>query len=103
MRYYLTFREYAEQRDAACRADTRGTPPGAQDIEPIVGSPTRLHPPDPDAAVDGGQVEQRSLLGNLFKGVFTVVNPSRPALPTNSRLLASPFRKRRLKSQVIGR
>jgi hypothetical protein len=52
---------------------------------------------------DGGQVEQRSLYGNLFKGVFTVVNPSRPALPTNSRLLASPFRRKRLKSQVMGR
>jgi hypothetical protein len=34
--------------------------------------------------------------------VFRAVNPARPASPTNSRLLASPFRKR-LTSQVMGR
>ena len=46
----------------------------------------------------GGDLSERS----LFRGVFKAVNPSRTASPTNSRLLASPFRKR-LKSQVIGR
>jgi hypothetical protein len=45
-----------------------------------------------------GHVSERS----MFRGVFKAVNSARPASPTNSRLLASPFRKR-LKSEVIGR
>jgi hypothetical protein len=43
-------------------------------------------------------VVERSLLSGLFKAV----NPARPVSPMNSRLL-SPFGKKRLKSQVIGR
>ena len=46
-----------------------------------------------------GQVTERS----LYKGVFRAVNQARPASPSNSKLLTSPFRKRRLGSQVMGR
>ncbi|QDV35663.1 hypothetical protein [Tautonia plasticadhaerens] len=35
-------------------------------------------------------------------GLIGPVNPARPVSPTNSRLLASPFR-RRLRGQVVGR
>jgi hypothetical protein len=68
-----------------------------------VAAPTHYDLNLPDAMDDGAQVEVRSLFGNPFKGVFKAVNPARPVLPSNSRLLASPFRKKRLKSQVMGR
>jgi hypothetical protein len=59
-------------------------------------------PTQPDRSVDRDQVAERSRFSGLFKGLFKVVNPARPASPLNSRALASPFRKK-LKSQVIGR
>jgi hypothetical protein len=39
---------------------------------------------------------------SIMAGIFKAVNPARPVSPTNSRLLAAPFKKK-LKSQVIGR
>jgi hypothetical protein len=101
---YLTFREYLEQRDAAHHADPQPPPPDARNIDRGAGSPTRYDLGEPEAAGDEGQVEARSLFGALFKSIFKPVNPARPVLPSNSLLLASPFRKkRRLKSQIIGR
>lgn len=38
----------------------------------------------------------------LMPGLGKAVNPARPASPLNSRLLASPFRKR-FSSQVVGK
>jgi hypothetical protein len=74
---YVTFAEYVEQRDAGyrCLRDT---------VE--------------DSGRDRGSLSERS----RFRGVFAAVNPSRPASPTSSQLLASPYR-RRLGSQVVGR
>jgi hypothetical protein len=40
---------------------------------------------------------------SVFRGLFKVVNPARPASPLNSRLLASPAKKKRPGSQVMGR
>jgi hypothetical protein len=58
----------------------------------------------PDVAGDEGRVQERSIFSGLFKNPIKAVNPARPVLPTNSLLLASHFRrKRRLKSQNIGR
>ncbi len=53
-----------------------------------------------EPGIPGGrdQVAERS----IFRGMFKAVNPARPVSPINSRLLASPFRKR-LKSQIMGR
>ena len=51
-----------------------------------------------------GDVTDESLAGRRspFRGLFKVVNPARPASPLNSKLLASPWKKR-LKGQVMGR
>jgi hypothetical protein len=103
MNGYISFNEFLEQRDAACRADTPTSPLGARGIEPVAGSATRYVLREPEAAGDEGQIEARSIFGKFFKSPSKAVNPSRPVLPTNSRLLASPFRKKRLKSQVVGR
>jgi hypothetical protein len=101
---YMTFGEYLEQRDAAHHADPQPPPLDARGTDPGTGSPTHDNLEEPEVAGDEGQVEARSLFGNLFKSIFKPVNPSRPVLPTNSLLLASPLRrKRRLKSQIIGR
>jgi hypothetical protein len=40
---------------------------------------------------------------SVFRGPFKVVNPARPASPLNSRLLASPAKKKRPGSQVMDR
>jgi hypothetical protein len=53
-------------------------------------------PPDPDQG--STPVDERSLMGGIFKAV----NPARPVSPMNSRLLSPPIQKR-FKSQVIGR
>jgi hypothetical protein len=104
MNGYPTFSEYLEQRDAARLCAALPMPPDARGIDPGTGSPTHDNLEEPEVAGDEGQVEQRSIFGALFKNPFKAVNPSRPVLPTNSLLLASPFRrKRRLKSQVVGR
>jgi hypothetical protein len=101
MNGYMSFGEYAEQRDAARHRDTQTMPLDARGIDQGAGSHIRDH--QLEAAGNAGQVEARSLFGNLFKSIFKPVNPARPVLPTNSRLLASPFNKKRLKSQVVGR
>jgi hypothetical protein len=104
MNGYMTFGEYLEQRDAAFYGAAQPSPLGAREFDPGTGSPTRYNLGEPEVAGDEGQVEARSIFGNLFKSIFKPVNPSRPVLPSNSRLLASPFRrKHRLKSQIIGR
>jgi hypothetical protein len=103
MKGYLSFREYVERRDAARDAAPQPSPPDAHGVDSAAGSPLHYDLPESDAAGDEGQIEARSIFGNLFKSPFKAVNPARPVSPTNSRLLASPFRKRRLKSQVVGR
>ena len=103
MNGYKTFGEYLEQRVAANDAASRPRRHDARGVDPAAGSPRHNGPPRPDAPADEGQVEARSMFGNLFKSPFKAVNPARAVSPTNSRLLASPFRKQRLKSQVIGR
>jgi hypothetical protein len=101
---YMTFGEYAEQRDAARHRGAQPPPLDAREFDPGTGSPIQYHLPEPEVAGNQGQVEARALFGALFKNPFKVVNPSRPVLPSNSLLLASPFRRRRrLKSQIIGR
>jgi hypothetical protein len=100
---YMTFTEYLERRDAASRVAPQPSPPRARESDPGTGAPTQYDPGKPEVAGDEGQVEARSLFGNLFKSIFKPVNPSRPVMPTNSRLLASPFNKKRLKSQISGR
>ncbi len=99
---YMTFSEFLEQRDEGARS-APGSPPEIDGGAATPGEPT----PGRDAAFPGAgdmQVTRQGHMseGSLFRGVFKAVNPSRPASPTNSRLLASPFRKK-LKSQVIGR
>jgi hypothetical protein len=100
---YMTFGEYLEQRDAAHHADPQPPPLDARGTDPGTWSPTHYDLGKPEVAGDEGRVEARSLFGNWFKSIFKPVNPSRPVLPTNSRLLASPFNKKRLKSQIVGR
>jgi hypothetical protein len=101
---YPTFTEYLEQRDAVRYADSQPPPLDAREFDLGTGASIQNDLEEPGAAGDEGRVETRSLFGALFKNPFKAVNPSRPVLPTNSLLLASPFRrKRRLKSQVVGR
>jgi hypothetical protein len=100
---YKTFSEYLEHRDAGVRSAAGSPSLPDYDGSSAADEPARRD----DAACPGvidaigrnrGHVSERS----MFRGVFKSVNPARPASPTNSRLLASPFR-RQLKSQVIGR
>jgi hypothetical protein len=100
---YMTFGEYLERRDAALLRAAQPMPLDAREFDPGTWSPTHYDLPEPEVAGNQGHVEQRSIFGNLFKNPFKPVNPSRPVLPSNSRLLASPFNKKRLKSQIIGR
>jgi hypothetical protein len=101
---YMTFGEYLAQRDAALRRGAQPPPLDARGLDPGAGTPIGDHLSDPEVAGDGGRVEERSIFSGLFKNPIKAVNPSRPVLPTNSLLLASPFnKKRRLKSQIIGR
>src|SRR5262249_3204964 len=98
----IRFNKYLEQCDAANRADPRHWSPDHRESDPGERSPTHHDLTEPDSARDDGHVEERTVFGNLFKNPYRAVNPVRRILPTKSRLLASPFRKRRLKSQVIG-
>src|SRR5262245_37191284 len=102
MKGYKTFSEFLAQRDAASDAAPQPPRPDDRGAVPAAESPLCYDPHQPDAMGDEEQVEERSTFRNPFRGVFKAVNPARPVLPTNSRLLASPFRKRRLKSQVVG-
>jgi len=103
MASYKTFTEFLEQRDPPGRAidpspasmDDGWTDPPC---EPMTGD----DPTHPDRSVDRDQVAERSMFKGLYKGLFQAVNPSRPLTTTNSRLLASPFRKR-FNSQVMGK
>ena len=91
MRSFKTFAEFLEDREA----ESRGTDPIlAGDDFGVTG----VDPAQPGTIGDQDQYAERS----FFRGLFKVVNPVRPVSPLNSRLLASPIRKR-LKSQVIGR
>jgi hypothetical protein len=59
-----------------------------------------------DLTVGSGDVScdpmaERSVFRGLFK-VVNVVNPARPASPLNSLLRASPAKKKRPGSQVVG-
>jgi hypothetical protein len=95
---FRTFGEYLEQRGFPARDAVPADAVGVGAEADWTGHPR----PDPGILGDGGHVSERSLFRNPFKGVFKAVNPARPVSPTNSRLVASPAR-RRLGSQVIGR
>ena len=96
---FQTFTDFLRQRDAAGRATVPTLPvPGGDMVVPTTGDA----PTHPGRSVGQDQVSERSRFSGLFKGLFKVVNPARPASPLNSRALASPFRKK-LKSQVMGR
>jgi hypothetical protein len=96
---FQTFTDFLRQRDAAGRATVPTLPvPGGDMVEPVEANDPTL----PGKSVDRDHVCERSRFRGLFRGMFKVVNPARPASPTNSRHLASPF-KRKLKSQVMGR
>jgi hypothetical protein len=96
---FQTFTEFLRLRDGDRRATDPTLPvPCGDMVEPT----TSDDPTHPGRSVDRDQVSERSRFSGLFKGLFKVVNPARPASPTNSRLLASPF-KRKLKSQVMGK
>jgi hypothetical protein len=96
---FMTFSQYLEQRDAGVRSAAES--PSSPDYD---GSSAADKPARRDDAACPGMVDTQGHFSerSMFRGVFRAVNPARPASPTNSRLLASPFRKR-LKSQVIGR
>jgi hypothetical protein len=96
---FQTFTEFLKLRDGDRRAADPTLPvPGGDMVEPTTGDdPTHM-----GRSIDRDQVFERSRFKGLYTGLFRVVNPSRPASPLNSRLLASPF-KRKLKSQVMGR
>src|SRR5947207_1252246 len=98
-----TFSQYLERRDAVIRHASVERPVSTH-LEPRATDDAMgaIDPDDPSAMSD--PVYQPDHLGerSLFRGVFRAVNPARPASPSNSRLLASPFRKR-LGSQVVGR
>ena len=100
---YKSFSEFLEQRDAANYAARQSSGPDAGGFDPVARSRFHDDSPQSDTAGNEGQVEARSMFGSLFKSPFKAVNPARPVSPTNSRLLASPFGKRRLRSQVIGK
>lgn len=91
MSVYKTFGEFVEHRGAL-----RPRP------KPEAGVEGEMAPLQPSVAAGADPFTERSAFRNPFKGLFKVVNPARPASPTNSRLLASPFRKK-LKGQVMGR
>src|SRR4051794_13290484 len=99
---YKTFAEFLEQRDPPGRA-TDPIPASMEDgwIDPPSDPTTGDAPTHPGRSVGQDQVSERSRFSGLFKGLFKVVNPARPAPPLNSRALASPFRKK-LKNQVTG-
>jgi hypothetical protein len=96
MRHFKSFAEYVEQRAADHRDDPESIASGGEPILALDGWANGGSPPS--SATSCGQVAEPS----LFRGLFKAVNPARPASPTSSRLLASPFR-RRFKSQVVGR
>jgi hypothetical protein len=100
---YQTFGEFLGRREAANRAGWRPWAPGSRESDLAARSRLPCDLPEPDAARGGGHVDERSVFGDLLKSPFRAVNPSRPVLPTNARLLASPLRTKRLESQVVGR
>ena len=96
---FQTFAEFLAQRDAERRAAGPSPamvgPGGAGPVEePASGG----DPAHPGILCARDQVAERS----ITRGMFKAVNPARPVSPLNSRLLASPFRKR-FRSQVMGR
>src|SRR3954471_15647208 len=99
---FKTFAEYLVQRERALHAPIPRT-----DLDPVGrntdGDPgAERVPRSPILPGEADPVSERSMSGGILRGVFTAVNPARPVSPINSRLLASPHRKR-LKSQVMGR
>ena len=98
-----TFSEYVERRDAVIRPASVDRPVSTDHEPHAAGDATGALAPDDPRAMDD-LVYRPDHLGerSLFRGVFAAVNPARPASPWNSRLLASPLRKR-LGSQVVGR
>ncbi len=96
---FQTFAEFLEQRDA----DRRDVDPitvvvGSEGTEPVEEPVTGGDPDERGIRRERDQVAERS----ISRGLFKAVNPARPISPLNSRLLASPFRKR-FRSQVMGR
>ena len=96
---FQTFAEFLEQRDADRRAaDPSTAVVGSGGTGPVEEPVTGGDSDRPGIPGERDQVAERS----IFRGMFKAVNPARPVSPLNSRLLASPFRKR-LRSQVMGR
>jgi hypothetical protein len=80
MESYSTFADYLEWRAAS-----GGGPAG-------------------DLTVGSGDVSRDPMAErSVFRGLLKVVNPARPASPLNSPLPASPAKKKRPGSQVMGR
>ena len=98
---FKTFTQFLEQRAAETPifTDQRRAAIDDGEIDPIDEPMTGGDSAFPGPPSGQGQVAERS----MFRGLFKAVNPARPVSPNNSRLLSSPFRKRRLKSQVMGR
>jgi hypothetical protein len=92
---FMTFSKYLERRDSAV-SFVPDSPPavidgGAATSEELTRGDHAADPGSGDIGIHRqGYVSERS----LFRGVFKAVNPSRPASPTSSRLLASPFRRK---------
>jgi hypothetical protein len=95
MRNFQSFAEFLEQRDPErCVTDPSQPVPRGERIAPMTGSERD----EPDIPGGRDQVAERS----MFRGMFKAINPARPVSPLNSRLLATPLRKR-FRPQVIGR
>ncbi len=91
---FQTFAEFLAQRDTDTSTVVVGTEGTGPVEEPVTGG----DPDRPGIPTARDQVAERS----IFRGMFKAVNPARPISHLNSRLLASPFRKR-YRSQIMGR
>src|SRR4051794_16601758 len=96
MARFKSFADFLELRAAVTSSSDPGSPSLRHDPADS-GAQSTDDPESP--TLPGDQVAERS----MFRGVFKAVNPSRPVSPMNSKLLASPSRKRKLGSQVMGR
>jgi hypothetical protein len=96
---FQTFAEFLERRDADGRAaDPSTITVGSEVTGPVEEPVTAGDPARPGVPGERVPVTERS----ISRGMFKAVNPARPVSPLNSRLLASPFRKR-FRSQIMGR
>jgi hypothetical protein len=100
---FMTFSEYLEQRNGGVRSAAESPSSSGGDDASAASETAQGNVAACPGMVDArGRNQCHVSERSMFRGVLRAVNPARPASPTNSSLLASPFRKR-LKSQVIGR